>query len=421
MKAKNLMMMSLFSLAMAACSSEDEFNKAIDNGSDENKATVSLKINHAGINSRAARSIAAVTGEKEITKLTIVAVQGNNVVNSFVTGTSLTPGANSTYSFTIDPGEYELYAFANCNNTFANGAFVNPIADGTYTDFYTAQNFLMSSAGGNSVAVKAIAGLTAETSIDVERAAVKVTAGFGENFVLKDAKHNPDGNEAQNDAVGTLASSELALKQIAMSTYAMDKNDEIPAEVVYSSAAGGYVDIVAPTVEVKDRTGAYALENHRTDYQNNPTKVTFAVYKITFVPANTVQVVDGTLADAPNTETEGKSFAVISAAENKELIGCYILADDIDAAKAVDSKLAVYQKTDGTGDDIYTDGICYLKSAITTDYNIDRNTWYNLAINSFTLPGKSEEPDWEDDDATVNVTVTPLEWVDGGNYDVDAK
>lgn len=421
--------MSLFGAALAACSSNDEMDNTINNGAGEGTATVSLNISYAGVTSRAASGqIDATAAEKAIKSVKVIAKSAAGAITIPELKETAETGK---YQFTINPGNYTLYAVVNNDaavtglTTLDNGI----VASGIYTNFYKDNNFLMGSVGGNGVTIQAVADNYVTAEIEVERAAVKVTAGLADDYILKDAKHNvgTTATKENNSLVGTILTPQLGLKQIASKTYAMAfTNNAYPSDTKFSNSVDTYVNVYESDTDVKNRTGAYALENVKTTY--TATDRTFAVYKVTFIPAKTVKVTktgeSSTLELKETTETSGKSFCVIGQATDANLVGEYIFVEDIADAQAIDSKLTVLQTMDDNNtlvNDVHTDGICYLKSQVQPEDKLYRNSWYNLNIKTLTIPGSSKEPEWEDKNANAVVEVTALDWYDGGSYDVNAQ
>lgn len=426
MKVKQFLVMSLFGAALAACSSNDEIDKVVDNGNNEG-ALVSLTLDFAKSNARAVGdAIAATEPEKKVSKLTIVAVNGSgNVAKSVTNVGQATTGdlayQDGKYTFTIEPGTYTLYAFANCNNTFS-GTFTNAEAtvasSGSYTGFYTANNFLMGSVDATGTEVAAIADATTETKLVIERAAVKTTASLKFGYTIEDTYAEPGQITADGVAFG--------LSHVATTTKIME--DATYQPTAYETAAPTLTTSVVPrnSDEATDKSDpVYALENHYKG--TDGTEITFAVFKATYLP-KAVAFVDTTDPEATALKTEDRDFQTTPPASSFYVItggkevGRYLLHEKFTTADEKKDFEGKYNIT--LSSSCYEGGVCYLKTKIKNDDpTICRNYWYNLNVSKLTFPGESTPPTkWEEPkDAQIVATVEVADWIDGGDNEVTVE
>lgn len=337
------------------------------------------------------------------------------------------------YLFCTSPGNHDFYVVVNPDTPPTGASTI-----GEY--FHTATqleitkiasttanegkgNFMMSSCRKETFYLKdnvtkdqAIAGTNGEAdnhfSIEVERVAAKVTMTC-ENETLTDGKtQNPTD-------VGTIRDLKFYLQGQATKSYRMANgnlnltHDELTYVNTGTSGANG-IDIKIGENKTA-ATPVYCLENLQDQYWQKNT--TYVVLSTKFIPTTVVKCTDGTITT--NTKTSPESFYVV---ESGELAMNYILKSDLE----------VYQQNDKTKlpkgvesiSEEYVNGQCWFgpiwvgQSATAPQAGpVKRNTWYNLAITSIALPGKSSMPEVEPDpeiplvpDTHVAITLTVKDW-----------
>lgn len=284
-------------------------------------------------------------------------------------------------------------------------------------------NFMMSSCRKETFYLKdnvtkeqAIAGANGEAdnhfSIEVERVAAKVTMTC-ENEILTDGKtQNPT-------EVGTISNLKFYLQGQATKSYRMANGNLnlTHTELTYvntgTSGANG-IDITIGN----DKTAAtpvYCLENLQEKYWQKNT--TYVVLSTKFIPTTVVNCTNGTIIT--NTKTDPESFYVV---ESGELAMNYILKSDLDAFQG-DNKTKLPEGVESISKE-YVGGQCWFgpiwvgqSSTAPQEGPVKRNTWYNLAITSIALPGKSSMPEVEPEpeiplvpDTHVAITLTVKDW-----------
>lgn len=285
-------------------------------------------------------------------------------------------------------------------------------------------NFMMSSCKKETFYLKdnvtkeqAIAGTNGEAdnhfSIEVERVAAKVTMTCQEATLTDGKTQNPT-------EVGTISNLKFYLQGQATKSYRMANGNLnlTHTELTYvntgTSGANG-IDITIGN----DKTAAtpvYCLENLQEKYWQKNT--TYVVLSTKFIPKTVVNCIDagGTKL---NTKTSPESFYVV---ESGDLAMNYILKSDLDAFQnGVKTK---FPKGVESISEEYVDGQCWFgpiwvgqSSTAPQEGPVKRNTWYNLAITSIALPGKSSMPEVEPEpeiplvpDTHVAITLTVKDW-----------
>lgn len=289
-------------------------------------------------------------------------------------------------------------------------------------------NFMMSSCKKETFYLKdnvtkeqAIAGTNGEAdnhfSIEVERVAAKITMTC-ENEILTDGKtQNPT-------EVGTISNLKFYLQGQATKSYRMANgnlkltHNELTYigsnEIGTSNKNGDGISITIGNNKTA-ATPVYCLENLQDQYWQKNT--TYVVLSTKFIPKTVVNCQNGTITT--NTKTSPESFYVV---ESGDLAMNYILKSDLDAFQN-DDKTKFPKGVESISEE-YVNGQCWFgpiwvgqSSTAPQEGPVKRNTWYNLAITSIALPGKSSMPEVKPDpeislvpDTHVDITLTVKDW-----------
>jgi len=284
-------------------------------------------------------------------------------------------------------------------------------------------NFMMSSCKKETFYLKdnvtkeqAIDGTNGEAdnnfSIEVERVAAKVTMTCQEATLT-------DGKTQNATEVGIISDLKFYLQGQATQSYRMANgnlnltHDELTYVNTGTSGANG-IDIKIGENKTA-ATPVYCLENLQDEYWQKNT--TYVVLSTQFIPKTVVNCTNGTITT--NTKTSPESFYVV---ESGDLAMNYILKSDLETYQQND-KTKLPKGVESISEE-YVNGQCWfgpiwVGQSDTTPQEgpVKRNTWYNLAITSIALPGKSSMPEVEPDpeiplvpDTHVAITLTVKDW-----------
>lgn len=339
------------------------------------------------------------------------------------------------YLFSTSSGNHDFYVVVNPETIPTEETSIE-------TYFQTAQplnittiasnngegNFMMSSCKKETFYLKdnvtkeqAIAGKNGgednHFSIEVERVAAKVTMTCQKATLTDGKAENPTD-------VGTISELKFYLQGQATQSYRMangnlnlthDELTYIGSDEIGTSNKNG--DGISITIG-NDKTAAtpvYCLENLQDKYWQKNT--TYVVLSTKFIPKTVVNCQNGTITT--NTKTSPESFYVV---ESGDLAMNYILKSDLDAFQG-DNKTTLPEGVESISEE-YVDGQCWFgpiwvgqSSTAPQEGPVKRNTWYNLAITSIALPGKSSMPEVEPEpeiplvpDTHVAITLTVKDW-----------
>lgn len=436
MKKRHLFAISLIGLALAACSTDDELN-AGGNQSNEG-AVVTLKLDMAGSQTKgspgATNQQVGTDAENKISNVTVVVDYGSNTQKVFrssdddgVTWTNT--ATEKSLQFKTPAGDATFYVYANVNA--ADDLSSNwdtdlvSLADDV-SQYYTDNSFFMSNQNGKGVPFTINPDATNEVTVNIERAAAKVTVESKADFT-----DDPHG--------GTIINSSMyfALGNTVDKFYLLQQDDRsIPTDVVYLDDPivdwNKSIDVEkSATTDIKDLPAIYCMENVLADYEQG--KTTYIKFKTSFVPGKILTFEENetgnglkVTGDTDFSSESGVDFYVVLGATNSSLNSSYIKATDIDGKTGITIGAADNDgKCEVTGIEgithiskKYEDGLCYFGPIWVNLDNtgkispIYRNDWYHLTVNSIKLPGSPTEPviDEEDKDQPltpdVNVTVT---------------
>ncbi len=442
MRKRSLFAMSLISLALVACSSDEDVNKVIDQ---ENEgALVTLKLDVAKPQTKgspeATNTQPGTEGENAINNVTVVVDYGTE--KKYFTNTSATWNAtNKELTFKAPEGEATFYVYANANTADPVGTAwsADLVSAGTdVTAYHTDNSFFMSNQNGTGVTHTINAATDNAVSVNIERAAAKVTVESKASFT-------------DDTYGGTLSTMSFALGNMVNKFYLLQQtNYTIPTSITYlpandATATDAWKNVtLGQSVSGEEAAqatafiGAYCMENISTD--NNQSTTTYAKFKTTFTPGKVLdfeaKTSDGksglTIKSDLKTVTlredeTAPTFYVVLEGDRENVTSNYILATDITNKDGV----TLTQGEDGytvTGIDgiskislPYTDGQCYFGPIwfniddVGTTSPVYRNDWYHLTVTSIKLPGSPTEPGDGGDiplipDVNVTVTATVLDW-----------
>lgn len=444
MKKRHLFAISLIGLALAACSTDNELN-AGGNQSNEG-AVVTLKLDMAGSQTKGSptpiKEQEGTPAENAITNVTVVVNYGNTTQKVFKStdyeDSNSEYGWNetsNTFKFQTPAGDATFYVYANVNDAdnLSSNWDTDLVSNASDVSAYYADNsFFMSNQNGVGVPHTINEDTENNVTVNIERAAAKVTVESKADFTA-----DPHG--------GTIIDNSMffALGNTVDKFYLLQQEDySIPTNVTYLDEPivtwNKSIDVTtSTTADIKTLPALYCMENVLTDYKQG--KTTYIKFKTSFVPGKILTFADNdtknglkVIGDDDFSSETGVSFYVVLDADNSSLNSSYIKADDIDNSPNVSIQEADEDgKCKVTGIDginyiskKYENGICYFGPIWVNLDNtgkispIYRNDWYHLTVNSIKLPGSPTEPVIEEDEKTdpltppvdVTVKLTVMRW-----------
>lgn len=441
MKKRHLFAISLIGLALAACSTDDELN-AGGNQSNEG-AVVTLKLDMTNSQTKgspnATNQQEGSVAENKISNVTVVVDYGNTTQKVFKStdyeDSNSEYGWNetsNTFKFQTPAGDATFYVYANVNeaDNLSSNWTKKMVSKGTDVSAYYANNsFFMSNQNGKGVPFTINPDATNEVTVNIERAAAKVTVESKADFT-----DDPHGGTIINNSMF------FALGNTVDKFYLLQQDDySIPTNVAYLDNPivnwDKAIDVVNSAItDIEDLPAIYCMENVLTDYKQG--KTTYIKFKTTFVPGRILTFEENetgnglkVTGDTEFSNTSGVDFYVVLGAINSSLNSSYIKAEDIEGKPGVSIGAAEDGKCEVTGiegithiSQKYEEGLCYF-GPIWINLNeagnespIYRNDWYHLTVNSINLPGSPTEPviDDKEDPLTppvdVTVKLTVMKW-----------
>lgn len=433
MKKRNLFAATLIGLALAACSSVEDINGEINQSSEGAVVTLKLDMSNTPLTKGSPDATNQQVGsdaENKISNVTVVVDYGTTqkVFKNGDDGVTWTD-ATKTLEFKTPAGDATFYVYANVNDAddLSTKWAKDLVSKGTdVSAYYTDNSFFMSNQNGEGVEHTINEDTENNVTVNIERAAAKVTVES-----MADFTDDPHGGTIINNSMF------FALGNTVDKFYLLQQDDySIPTNVVYLDNSivnwDKSIDVVnSATTDIKDLPAIYCMENVLTDYKQG--KTTYIKFKTTFVPGRILTFEEnGTgnglkvTGDTEFSNASGVDFYVVLGATNSSLNSSYIKATDIDNNAGITIGEADEDgKCEVTGIEgithiskKYVGGLCYF-GPIWINLNVDgdespiyRNDWYHLTVNSIKLPGSPTEPviDEEDKDQPltpdVNVTVT---------------
>lgn len=452
MKKKHLFAISLIGLAMAACSTDNELN-AGGNQSNEG-AVVTLKLDMAGSQTKgspdATNQQVGSDAENKISNVTVVVDYGTTqkVFKSSdkYEGDYGWTDASKTFKFQTPAGNATFYVYANVNeadNLSSSWAkdLVSKATD--VSAYYTNNSFFMSNQNGVGVPHTINEDTENNVTVNIERAAAKVTvespAAFTSTYggKLSDMKFAL-GNKINKFYLlqqSTIASPTSGVKYLPENNQT-GENDWKTVNLGKTSSGAG-----ENHQELSVFAADYCMENVHTTYTQDIT--TYIKFKTTFTPAevldfntsgNSDWTVKGELKDVTPqaSESDAPSFFVVLDG-NAEYTSNYILKSDLYNGETPKTGLTITAESDGSGFKItgingitkisneYIKGNCYFGPIwinLNTTGNaspIYRNDWYHLKVTDIKLPGLPSQPGDGGNipltpDVDVTLTLTVLDW-----------
>lgn len=448
MKTKSLLAISTMALVMAACSSDDEMNNA-GVVQDNEGAVVTLKLDMSNPqtkgNPAATNEQDGSTKENTISNVTVVVKYANETkFFKYNEDEATWPEDSKTFEFETPAGDATFYVYANVNTSddLSTNWATNLVSKADVSAYYTDESFFMSNQNGEGVPFTINPDATNEVTVNIERAAAKVTVESKADFTS-----DPHGGTIINNSMF------FALGNTVDKFYLLQQDGySIPIDVTYLddlvTTWDKSIDVEnSSTADKENLPAIYCMENVHDSYEKGNT--TYIKFKTTFVPGKILtfennDTQDGlkVTGDTDLTSESGVDFYVVLGATNSSLNSSYIKAADIDNNPNVtigqadeDGKCAVTGIEGITHiSKKYAAGLCYF-GPIWVNLNdagdespIYRNDWYHLTVNSIKLPGSPTEPKIDDEDKTdpltedVNVTVSlsVLKW-NLVNHNVDLQ
>ena len=455
MKKRHLFAISLIGLALAACSTDDELN-AGGNQSNEG-AVVTLKLDMAGSQTKGSptpiKEQEGTPAENAITNVTVVVNYGNNTQKVFKStdynDSNSEYGWNetsNTFKFQTPAGDATFYVYANVNNAddLSSKWDTKLVSNASDVSAYYADNsFFMSNQNGVGVPHTINEDTENNVTVNIERAAAKVTvespAAFTSTYggKLSDMKFAL-GNKINKFYLlqqSTIASPTSGVKYLPENNQT-GENDWKTVNLGKTSSGAG-----ENHQELSVFAADYCMENVHTTYTQDIT--TYIKFKTTFTPAevldfntseNSDWTVKGELKDVtpPASASDAPSFFVVLDG-NAEYTSNYILKSDLYGENNQPKTGLSISPAEGGGNTItgitgitkisdeYVGGKCFFGPIwinLNTPGNaspIYRNDWYHLKVTDIKLPGLPSEPGDGGNipltpDVDVTLTLTVLNW-----------
>ena len=440
MKKRNLFAATLIGLALAACSSVEDINGEINQSSEGAVVTLKLDMSNTPLTKgspNATNQQVGSTAENTISNVTVVVNYGTTQkvfksTENYGEGYGWTGGTN-TFKFQTPAGDATFYVYANVNtaDNLSSNWDTDLVSNATdVSAYYTNNSFFMSNQNGKGVPFTINPDATNEVTVNIERAAAKVTVES-----MADFTDDPHGGTIINNSMF------FALGNTVDKFYLLQQDDySIPTDVAYLDNPidnwDKSIDVEnSATTDIKNLPAIYCMENVLTDYKQG--KTTYIKFKTTFVPGRILtfemnETGNGlkVTGDTEFSNASGVDFYVVLGATNSSLNSSYIRATDIDNKVGITIGEADKDgKCEVTGIEgithiskKYVDGLCYF-GPIWINLNeagdespIYRNDWYHLTVNSINLPGSPTEPviDDKEDPLTppvdVTVKLTVMKW-----------
>lgn len=439
MKTKSLLAISTMALVMAACSSDDEMNNA-GVTQDNEGAVVTLKLDMSNQQTKgnpdATNTQDGSTEENAISNVTVVVKYADETkFFKYDKDEETWPEDSKTFVFETPAGDATFYVYANVNTSddLSTNWATNLVSTADVSAYYTDESFFMSNQNGEGVEHTINADTENNITVNIERAAAKVTvespADFTSTYGGKlSAMKFALGNKINKFYLlqqSTIASPSTSDVQYLPANDQTAENDWKTVSLGKTSGSGDeHQDLSAFAAD-------YCMENVHATYEQGNT--TFIKFQTTFTPAKALDfdtsgeegwTVKGDLKDvtAPESADDAPSFFVVLDG-NAEYTSNYILKSDLYDGGQAKTGLTI-TATDGgytvrgiNGitkiSDEYVGGKCFFGpiwvnlSDDGSSSPIYRNDWYHLTVNSIKLPGLPSEPgDGGEIPLTPNVNVT---------------
>lgn len=450
MKKKHLFAISLIGLAMAACSTDNELN-AGGNQSNEG-AVVTLKLDMAGSQTKgspdATNTQPGTSVENTISNVTVVVDYGNTTQKVFKNGDNgvTWTDATKTLEFKTPAGDATFYVYANVNtaDNLSSNWRTDLVSKATdVSAYYTNDSFFMSNQNGVGVPHTINEDTENNVTVNIERAAAKVTVESPAYFTSTYGGKLSDMKFALGNKINkfyllqqsTIASPTSEVKYLPENNQT-GENDWKTVNLGKTSSGAG-----ENHQELSVFAADYCMENVHTTYTQDIT--TYIKFNTTFTPAEVLDfntsedsdwTVKGELKDVtpPASTSEAPSFFVVLDG-NAEYTSNYILKSDLYDGEIPKTGLTITAESDGSGLKItgingitkisneYIKGKCYFGPIwinLNTPGNaspIYRNDWYHLKVTDIKLPGLPSEPGDGGNipltpDVDVTLTLTVLDW-----------
>lgn len=437
MKKRNFFAATLIGLALVACSSVEDINGGTDQNNEGAVVTLKLDMSNTPLTKGspgATNQQVGTAAENTISNVTVVVDYGTTkkVFKNGDEGVSWVADSK-TLEFTTPAGDATFYVYANVNDNDKNSLSTNSWkldleSKGTESAYYQANNFFMSNQNGKGVKHTINEDTENNITVNIERAAAKVTVESKANFT-----DNPHGGTIIDESMS------FALGNTVDKFYLLQQEDySIPQDVTYSNNSNWTtIDVTnSTTTEITSLPALYCMENVHTSYVQG--KTTYIKFRTKFIPGKILTFAENdeknglkVTGEITCTSQSGVSFYVVLDADNSSLNSSYILASDIDNSNVTIGQVDQDGRCKVTGIDginyisqKYEDGLCYF-GPIWVNLNADgdkspiyRNDWYHLTVNSIKLPGSPTEPTIDDEDkgesltppVDVTVKLTVMKW-----------
>lgn len=450
MKKRNLFAATLIGLALAACSSVEDINGEINQNSEGAVVTLKLDMSNTPLTKGSPDATNQQVGsgaENKISNVTVVVDYGTTqkVFKNGDDGVTWTD-ATKTLEFKTPAGDATFYVYANVNT--ADDLSLNwtkeLVSKGTDVSAYYANNsFFMSNQNGEGVEHTINEDTENNVTVNIERAAAKVTVESPADFTSTYGGKLSDMKFALGNKINkfyllqqsTIASPTSGVQYLPADNQTGENDWKTVNLGKTSSGAGENYQ------ELSVFAADYCMENVHTTYTQDIT--TYIKFNTTFTPAevldfetpqeaNNKWTVKSDLkpVSPPASASDAPSFFVVLDG-NAEYTSNYILKSDLYDNGQAKAGLTITATTGGyliTGiegitkiSDEYVSGKCFFGPIwinLNTAGNaspIYRNDWYHLKVTDIKLPGLPSEPGDGGNipltpDVDVTLTLTVLDW-----------
>lgn len=455
MKKRNLFAATLIGLALAACSSVEDINGEINQSGEGAVVTLKLDMSNTPLTKGSPDATNQQVGsgvENAITNVTVVVDYGTTQKvfessDKYDTGYGWISDSK-TFKFQTPAGDATFYVYANVNDAdnLSSNWGTNLVSKGANVSaYYTDNSFFMSNQNGEGVSHTINEDTENNVTVNIERAAAKVTVESPDNFTSTYGGKLSDMKFALGNKINkfyllqqsTIASPTSGVQYLPANNQT-GENDWKTVNLGKTSSGAG-----ENHQELSVFAADYCMENVHTTYTQDIT--TYIKFNTTFTPAevldfetpqeaNNKWTVKSDLkpVSPPASASDAPSFFVVLDG-NAEYTSNYILKSDLYDGKTPKTGLTITAESDGSGLKItgingitkisneYIKGKCYFGPIwinLNTPGNaspIYRNDWYHLKVTDIKLPGLPSEPGDGGNipltpDVDVTLTLTVLDW-----------
>lgn len=459
MKTKKWLALSMACVAMAACSADEGFDNSPSGDDNGKTALVSLKLDIAGPytkgNPADGSDLAGTEAERKLNHLKVVLCYPSSIQKTIdvdlSSATSETePGWDATghkLTFEAPVGAATLYVYANvvdadkANLPASTDASPKPdfqtaVSSGSAAGYYStttgSESFFMSNKDGVGVTATIEENKTNEVKVEVERAAVKISAECATTVI------SGQSNGTIKDASLQFKTFNVANKFRLLAdndmTALTDLGHEEGSTVSIETGKTAFDNGAADNDKACALSHTYCLENLILGTNNST--ATYVNFTCLYTPNAVLDLEQsggsGTTATwkpkgslKNNSVAEGAEYPTFYVVKGGIYNDSYLLAADIENKTEGGITLAsqedaghTYTVTgiDGISTVVkYEKGQCwfgpvFLSTTGNTASKIYRNDWYNLQVTKITPPGAANPPGTDAETTNIELEVSVLPW-----------